>query len=235
MAVSSTQTWTMTIDDIVDEAQQRVGGELSTGYDAKRAVRALNLLQQEFTTRGINLWRVEETTLNLTIGLAAHTLDANVVDLIKFSTVIRDTSQTPVFDLMIPRIAIDEYYPLPNKEATGKPVQFWLDRQRVAPIIYVWPVPDVSTYQFRSMAIKKFYDAGPLSGDMDIPTRWLPPTISGLAWMLARGMPQKIDANRRNELLDEFERDYAFAAKEDRDTSGLRVTPDLSVYARCPT
>lgn len=232
MAVASTQTWTMTIDEIVDEAQQRVTGELSTGYDARRSMRALNMLQQEFTLRGINLWRIDEVATAMTIGVGRVVLPTTVIDIIPNTALIRNTALTPTFDVTISRIAIDEYQNLPNKTATGQPVQFWLDRQRAAPEAVFWPVPDLTTYEFRYSAISKFYDAASLSGDADIPIRWIPAMVSGLAWYLARGNP-KIDAARRAELLAEFERDYAFAAKEDRDTSGLRVLPDLSVYARC--
>lgn len=232
MAVATTTTWTMTIDEIVDEAVQRVMGELASGYTARRAMRALNLLQQEFTTRGVNLWRLEEITQTLTAGTATYTLGTNVIDLFKDSAVIRQTGVTPVYDMSIPRIALNEYQALPNKTATGKPVQFWMNRLRAAPTVTFYPVPDVSTYQFRSWAITKFFDAALLSGDADIPTRWLTAMVSGLAWYIARGEPKTVSADRRLELKAEFDRDYEIAAKEDRDTSGLRVIPDLSVYAR---
>lgn len=233
MAVSSTTTWSMTFDEIIDEAQQRVGGELSTGYDARRAMRALNLLQQEFSLRGINLWKLEERFQTLTIDVARATLDSDVIDIVKDTALIRDISIVPYYDMTIARIAVDEYENLPDKAASGKPVQFWLDRQRDAPVAVFWPVPDTATYQFRYTAMVKFFDAARMRDNMDVPDRWLPSVVSGLAWMLASGLPS-IDEAKLTALERRYDRDYAIAAKEDRDTSGLRVLPDLGVYARCP-
>ena len=232
MAVSSTQLWNMSIDEIVDEAQQRVTGELSTGYDARRAKRALNLLQQEFLVRGINLWKIEEQSIPLSIGVETYTLDTNVLDIPFIEQIIRDTALAPNSDLVINRISRDEYIALPDKTVQGRPVQYMFMRLRDAPTVTFWPVPNIDTYEFVYYAQTKFYDVDRMSYDMDVPIWWMPAVVSGLAWTMAKGMPKEIDAARRMELKADYDRDYEYAAAQDRDTSGVRIRPDLGVYQR---
>ena len=182
MATSSTATFDLDLNEIVEEAFERAGSELRSGYDLKTARRSLNLLFAEWANRGINLWTVEQGTQTLTADTASYDLPITTVDLIE--QVIRTGSGTTQNDTNISRISVSDYAAIPNKNFTGKPSLIYVDRKSEAtdssavvqyPTATLWPVPDsVETYTLVYWRLARILDAGNGVNTMDIPFRFYP-------------------------------------------------------------
>ena len=125
MATSGTKTFQLTIADTIEEAYELAGLELRTGYDAETARRSLNIMFADWANRGVNIWTIEQVTTNLTSGTNSYTLNAYDVDIV--SAIIRKIDGTTTTDLQITRIGRSEYLNIPNKETTGRPVQYFID------------------------------------------------------------------------------------------------------------
>src|SRR5210317_39067 len=149
MATSGTTAFNMDFTEIAEEAWGRAGREMRSGYDLRTARRSMNLMTIEWQNRGINLWTVDEGTVNLVAGTGQYALPADTIDLLE--QVIRTdagnvNTQT---DLTITRISVSTYASIPNKLTQGRPIQVWIERLRDAPRINVWPVPDSNDYVFK--------------------------------------------------------------------------------------
>ncbi len=131
------------VSEIIEEAYERIGKESTTGYDIRTARRSLNLLSLEWANRQVHLWTIEAGTAPLLPGTATYTLPADTIDLL--DVIIRTTSGGASSDLAIGRLSLNEYATIPSKGSTGRPVQFYIDRQRAAPTITFWPVPPATT------------------------------------------------------------------------------------------
>lgn len=228
MAVSGTSTFTLDARQIIDRAMARVGGEEVTGYDTRSALINLQLLFQDLQMRNVNLWTVELDTQALTQGDVDYTLDADTVDVLEMS--VRDTSQTTITDLPVTRISRADYEAKPDKSAQGLPYQFFLDRQRAAPVLYLYQAPSLTTYTIRFWKIRRIYDQSSYTDDVDVPVRWLPTVISGLAYYMGRERRAQLGVEFVRELEREYDKDYGVAITEDKDSSPLRLNPDLSGY-----
>lgn len=143
MATSGTAVFDPDVSELIEEAYERIGKEVATGYDIRTARRSLNLLSLEWANRQVHLWTIEAGTAPLLPSTATYTLPADTIDLL--DVVIRTTSGTTNTDLAIGRLSLNEYSTIPSKGTTGRPVQFYIDRQRTAPTITVWPVPPATT------------------------------------------------------------------------------------------
>lgn len=229
MPVLTTSTFNLPIDEIMDLAVGRVTGERTNGYDATLCVRLLNLVFQEIQLKGVNLWTIEQATMPLVLGTASYTLPTTVVDLV--NVVLRDTDFVGN-DLTLPRWSLDSYTSLVDKTVEGRPSSFYLDRQRDAPVFYLYPVPYKATYEFIYWAIRRLYDVGRMDYNVDAPVRWMPAIVSGLAWYYARQNPKRTTDKMRAELKASWDEDFRTAAEEDRDKSPIVITPDLSQYQR---
>jgi hypothetical protein len=115
------------MNDLIEEAFERCGLELRTGYDFRTARRSLNLLTIEWANRGINLWTIEEGQIPMVTGQITYPIPVDTIDLL--STVVRTGSDTNQVDINISRISEDTYSTIPNKNATGRPIQVWINRQ----------------------------------------------------------------------------------------------------------
>lgn len=228
MTVSSTSTFNLTAAEIIDRAYARVCGEDVTGYDQKNARINMQLLFQELQMRNCNLWTVVLGTQVLTQSDVDYTFGADVVDFLEMS--IRDTSQATLTDLPIERISRAEYEGITDKLTEGQPVKLFLDRQRDAPVGYIYQAPDLTTYTLRYWYIRRMYDQGAYTNNADVPVRWLPTLISGLAYFFGRERRKVLGIPFVRELRDEYERDYGIAIAEDSDGSAMRIQPDLSMY-----
>ena len=153
MATTDTTNFNLNLNDLAEEAFARCGTEMRTGYDLKTARRSLNLLTIDWANRGINLWTIEEGTIPLTQGTIAYNLPVDTIDLLEHQ--VRTGSGTNQQDLTISRISVSTYATIPNKNATGRPVQIFIDRQSGAtnsssvvqsPQVKVWPAPDRSSF-----------------------------------------------------------------------------------------
>lgn len=228
MAVSGTSAFTLDARQIIDRAMARCGGEDVTGWDSRSALVNMQLLFQELQMRNVNLWTVELATQVLTQADVDYTLDATTVDVLEMS--VRDTSQATVTDLPVARISRAEYELKPDKASSGLPFQYYLDRQRDAPVIYIYQAPSLTTYTLRYWRIRRIFDQSSYGDNVDLPVRWLPTVVSGLAYYMGRERRTKLGTAFVTELEREYEKDYGIAITQESDNSPLRLVPDLSSY-----
>ena len=221
MATSGTATFNLDLNNLVEEAFERCGQELRTGYDLRTARRSLNLLTAEWANRGINLWTIDEGTVSLTSGTSNYNLPTDTIDLIE--QVVRTGTGQNQQDINITRISASTWGTIPNKNATGRPIQVWINRQASQPQINVWPAPDNNSYTFVYWRLKRIEDAGNGVTTQDIPFRFLPCLVAGLAFYLSMKLP---GAEMRTQMLkQEYEEQWMLASTEDREKADLRLAP----------
>jgi hypothetical protein len=221
MATSGTTAFDLDITEIAEEAFERCGLQLRTGYDLKTATRSLNLLTIEWANRGLNFWTVEEVSVSLPADTASLTLPTDTIDIIEHW--IRTGSGDTQNDLQLERFSVSQYSSVPNKNTSGRPVNIYVDKQKAAPVAYFWPVPD-KVYTFVYQKLRRIQDAGGEGKNtMDAPFRFLPCMVAGLAYQLSMKYPQ---ANGRiADLKAEYEFQWDLAQSEDRDRSSVRFVP----------
>lgn len=227
MTTSGTTSWNPDIGELVEEAYERAGLELRSGYDLKTARRSLNFLLAEWANKGLNLWTVNSGTIALVPGQKTYTtadgLPADAVDYIEH--VCRTTSAGIPTDITLNRISVSTYANIPTKDQTGRPYQIYIDRATAAPKITLWPVPDSSTpYTLAYWYMKRIDDAtNPVSQTIGVPFRFYNALVSGLAYHIALKRPE---AGERIPLLkDLYEEAFQLAADEDRDRASDRFIP----------
>lgn len=230
MTTTGTSAFNLDLNSLVEEAFERCGAELRTGYDLKTARRSLNLLSIEWANRGINLWTVEQGSIALTEGESVYDLPVDTIDLIEH--VVRTGTGSTQTDLSITRVSVDTYANIPSKNSTGRPVQLWINRQSGAttpdgiqyPTVNLWPVPDQSNaYTLVYWRLRRLQDAGNGINTPDIPFRFLPALVAGLAYHLALKVPNALQ--RVDMLKMQYEEQWQMAADEDREKASLRITP----------
>jgi hypothetical protein len=227
MTTSGTATFNLDLAELVEEAFERCGQELRTGYDMRTARRSLNLLTVEWANRGINLWTIEQGAVSLVPGQATYDIPADTIDLLDH--VIRTGSGQNQTDINISRIAEPTYSTIPNKNAQGRPIQVWIQRLRDNPKITVWPTPDNSqTYSFVYWRLRRIQDAGGGVSTQDIPFRFLNCMVAGLAFYLSMKLP--VDPGRRSELKLDYEQQLDLASSEDREKAPIRLVPRAMFY-----
>ena len=214
MATSGTQTFKLDASDLIEEAYERCGLELRSGYDARTARRSLNILIADWSNRGVNLWTVTQVTQALVDGTSSYTLDAHTIDIL--DGVIRRSS----VDYNLERISRSTYQAIPNKATEARPTQFWLDRQST-PVLHLYPTPENSTDTFIYYRLERIEDFNALTNDADIPSRFIPPIVSGLAYYLSiKKAPERAEG-----LKMIYEEEMARAEAEDREKVSLRLVP----------
>ena len=223
MATSGTKTFALDIADTIEEAYELAGLEQRTGYDARTARRSLNIMFSDWANRGVNLWTVEQVTLTLTDGTASYDLNSYDIDIL--SAVIRDNGQNPVVDIDIDRIGRQEYLNIPTKSTKARPTQFFVDRQ-TTPVVKLWPTPDSSNYQLISYRIQRIDDVNTSAENPDVPSRFIPCMVSGLAYYIAL----KKNPGKAVLLKQQYEQDFKLAADEDRNRASLMLTPSRRFY-----
>ena len=233
MTTSGTATFNLDLNELVEEAFERCGAELRTGYDLRTARRSLNLLFADWANRGINLWTVEQGQIVLVPGQATYALPVDTVDLLEHVIRTQAGSVPNQADLTITRISVSTYATIPNKLTQGRPIQVWINRQSGAttptgvnaPTINVWPTPDTSTtYTFVYWRMRRIQDAG--AGGVhtqDIPFRFLNCLTAGLAYYLALKIPEAY--NRLVDLKVMYDEAWELAAGEDREKAADRLVP----------
>lgn len=222
MATSGTATWNPDYGEIVEMAYTRASGGQSPrgGFDLRAARFALNELFSEWSNRGINLWTIEQGTLSLSDGTATYSLPADTVDLIEH--VIRSGSGTSQSDIKITRISVTTYSDIPNKTTEGQPTQIYVQRT-TSPQVTVWPVPDTS-YTLVYWRLRRIEDTGnQVDYTLDMPHRFLPALIAGLAHRIAMNNASFTD--RVQYLEQQYEKQFELAAGEDRERANLLVQP----------
>jgi len=223
MTTSGTASFNLDLSEIVEEAFERCGGELRTGYDLRTARRSLNLLFADFANRGVNMWTFEQGTIDLTPGVATYDLPADTVDLLEHVIRTGAGNSATQADLTITRISVSTYATIPNKLQQARPIQIWVERLDT-PRVTLWPVPDNSqTYQLVYWRLRRIQDAGDGVNTMDMPFRFIPCMVAGLAYYLALKVPGAME--RLPVLKMQYEEAWQLAADEDREKAALRLVP----------
>jgi hypothetical protein len=224
MATSGTTAFNMDLTELVEEAFERCGAELRTGYDLRTARRSLNLLFADWANRGINMWTFEQGTIPLVPGTATYNLPADTVDLMEHVIRTGAGSASTQADLNITRISVSTYATIPNKLQQARPIQVWIERLQDVPRITVWPVPDNSqTYTFVYWRLRRIDDAGNGVNTMDVPFRFLNCMVAGLAYYLAMKLPN--GTQRLDVLKAQYDEAWDLASTEDREKAAVRFVP----------
>ncbi len=233
MATSGVSDFNMDFTEIAEESWERAGREMRSGYDLRTARRSMNLLTIEWQNRGINMWTIEEGTLNLVQGQSAYTLPADTIDLLEQVIRTNQGNASTQSDLTISRISMPTYASIPNKLTQGRPIQINVERLRDAPVVNIWPVPDQGTaiapfYVLRYWRMRRIENAGAGVQTADVSFRFLPCLVAGLAYYIASKDPDLMP--RIPMLQAEYERQFELAAGEDREKATIRLVPRLSNY-----
>ena len=230
MATSGTTAFTMDFTEVAEEAWERAGREMRSGYDLRTARRSMNLMTIEWQNRGINMWTIEEGTLNLVSGTATYSLPADTIDLLEHVIRTGNGNVTTQSDLNISRISVSTYSTIPNKLSQGRPIQMYIDRGRDNPSVTVWPVPDQGTaespyYVMKYWRMRRIEDAGSGAQTPDMNFRFFPCLVAGLAYYIAMKDPEL--AVRLPMLKAEYEEQFRLAAEEDREKAPVRFVPRM--------
>ncbi len=233
MSTSGTTNFTLNLNDLVEESFERVGAELRTGYDLRTARRSINLMTADWANRGLNLWTISEGSIPLVQGQIVYDLPADTVDLLDH--VVRTFTGLNQQDITISRISESTYSAVPNKNAQGRPVQVWINRRGGQvneadvvqyPQISLWPVPDQNDYYtFVYWRMRRMQDMTTGITTPDIPFRFLPAFVAGLAYYLALKLPGGMD--RIQVLKDIYDEEFQRAADEDREKASLMIVPRI--------
>ena len=300
MTTSGTAAFNLDLTEIVEEAFERAGSELRTGYDLRTARRSLNLLFADWANRGVNMWTFEQGTLTLTQGLATYALPNDTVDLLEQVIRTGAGNVSTQSDLTITRISVSTYATIPNKLQQARPIQVWFQRldgqtssvgttlngainstdttitlastaglatngfvliesetvqygyisgnqlmncfrgqngttatshatsvavySQNLPSVTVWPTPDGSqTYQFVYWRMRRIDDAGGGTRTMDVPFRFLPCLVAGLAYYLA--LKVENGSQRLDILKAQYDDAWQLAAGEDQEKAPIRFVP----------
>jgi len=214
MATSGSRDFNLDVAEVIEEAYERCGLEVRTGYDARTARRSLNLMFADWANRGLNLWTVASGTVTLTQGTAEVTLATDVVSMLEV-VLRRDNT-----DYILSQIGRGDYVTLPDKTTQGRPSQFWFNRQ-IAPVINLWAVPENSTDQIVYYYVQLIEDADSLVNTTDMPFRFYPCMVAGLAYYIAmKRAPERLQV-----LKTIYEEEFLRAAEEDEQRVSLKLQP----------
>jgi hypothetical protein len=225
MATSGTATFAPNFTEIAEEAYERCGKEMRSGYDLRTARRSLNLLTIEWANQGINFWALEEGTIPLVAGTANYDLPADTVDILEHAIRTNSGSLTLQNDLSIPRISASTYSTIPNKLTRARPIQVMVNREQATPSVTLWPVPDsAETYTFVYWRMRRLQDIGTGVNTPDIPFRFYPAMMAGLAYYVGMKIPE-MPLEKMVMLKTEYDRQFQLAYDEDRDRAPQRWVP----------
>jgi hypothetical protein len=223
MATSGLSNFNLDLTEIVEEAFERVGSEMRTGYDLRTARRSMNLMFADWANRGLNMFTYEQGSIVLVPGTATYNLPEDTVDLLEHVIRTGAGSASTQADLTITRISVSTYATIPNKLQQARPIQVWIERLNT-PRFTVWPVPDnTQTYTFVYWRLRRIQNAGDGVNTMDMPFRFLPCMVAGLAYYLALKVPG--GAERLGILKQQYDEAWQLASEEDREKAAIRFVP----------
>jgi hypothetical protein len=223
MATSGVANFNLDLAEVVEEAFERAGGELRTGYDLRTARRSLNLMFADWANRGLNMFTYEQGTQVLTPGQATYVLPTDTVDLLEHVIRTGAGNVSTQADLTITRISVSTYATIPNKLQQARPIQIFIERLNT-PRFTVWPVPDdTQTYTLVYYRLRRIQNAGDGVDTMDMPFRFLPCMVAGLAYHLALKIPG--GGERLGILKQQYDEAWALASEEDREKAAVRFVP----------
>ena len=219
MTVSGTKLFELDVTEYIEEAFERCGLEVRTGYDMKSAKRSLNIMLAELANRWLNQWTIQQVSVTVTQGTAAYSLGADTIDIL--SAVV----QLDGVDYGISRVSRDDFLNIPDKTSQSRISQFYVDRQ-ITPSLKVWPTPDNSTDVIIYNRLVRLDDAGAAANTLEIPFRFYPALSAGLAYYISlKRAPQRTQI-----LKAVYEEELERAMAEDRDRASFQVAPSLEYY-----
>ena len=219
MTVSGSKDFELDVADYIEEAFERCGLEVRTGYDLKTAKRSMNLMFADWANRGLNQWTIAQKNFTVTQGDGNEPLGTDVIDIL--SLVIRRDGT----DYALNRISRDEYLNIPTKSTVARPTQFFVDRQ-INPVLQMWPLPDNNTDVVYYDALVRMDDADTYTNTAQVPFRFYPALAAGLAYYIS----MKRAPDRSQMLKSVYEEELNRAMDEDRDRASFRIAPDLRSY-----
>ena len=214
MATSGTTTFDLSVDEIIEEAYERCGIELRTGYDLETARRSLNLMIAEWANRGLNQWLIVKNNFTVTEGTNYVDLGTDVIDITQ-AVIQRDDT-----DFQLERISRSDFLYTPEKADKAKPTQFFLERH-ITPRIYLYPTPENSTDVVYYYALTRMQDVGDYTNTMETVFRFLPCMTAGLAYYIAiKRAPDRVQM-----LKQIYDEEFDRAAFEDIDSVSSKFVP----------
>lgn len=243
MTTSGTNLFNPDLNEFCEEAFERAGREMRSGYDLRTARRSINLMLADWGNRGINLFTIEQNSINLVQGTNTYNLPLDTVDLLDHVIRTGDGNQATQSDLSITRISSSTYATIPNKLTQARPIQVWVQRltgqtypvasgyspNAVAyPRITLWPTPNQGTegspyYKFVYWRLRRIQDAGNGINEMDVPWRFFNCFVAGLAYYIAMKIPEGTE--RLPMLKAAYDEAWNLAAGEDREKAAIRFVP----------
>ena len=220
MALSGSTNFEPNVAEFVEEAFERCGLELRTGYDLKTARRSINLMLAEWANRGLNQWTIEQATQTVTEGTTDYSLNANIIDIL--DVVLRRTINQTQTDISMNRVSRSEYINIPNKTTKARPSQFFFDKLST-PTLKIWPAPENSTDILVFNKIVRMDDADKATNTMDMPFRFFPCFAAGLAYYISL----KRAPERTAQLKAIYEEEFRRAADQDEDRSSFNIRPSI--------
>jgi len=219
MTLSSSTNFELDVAEYIEEAFERCGLEARTGYDLQTAKRSLNIMLAEWANRGLNQWTIEQRTQTVTAGRAEYSPGTDLMDVLSVGARRSGT------DFSMSRVSRDTYLNIPTKSTTGRPTQYFLDRQ-LTPNLKLYPTPENSTDVIVYDALTRMQDADTQVNTLEVPFRFYPCLTAGLAYYIAmKRAPDRIQL-----LKSVYEEEFERAMAEDRDRSAFKVSPQLSYY-----
>ncbi len=219
------------IDEIIEEAYERIGLQSNSGYDIKTARRSLNILFQEWANRGLHYWEVKNNSITLVNGQATYTMFRSTTDGTSDATAVygvddvlesayRNASNV---DFPLTKINRSAYQALSNKTETGTPTQYFVQRfiDKVTITLYLTPGSSEAGNFINFYYVSRIQDAGIYTNATDVPYRFVPCMCAGLAYYLAiKRAPQRVQ-----ELKLLYEDELQRALAEDGSSSSTFITP----------
>jgi hypothetical protein len=228
MATSSSKNFEPDVAEYIEEAFERCGLELRTGYDLKSANRSLNLMLAEWANRGLNQWTIAQKTVTMVKDTTEYNIDSTngTAPIDVLDVFIRETVSSETTDLPMSRLSRAEYSHIVNKSSTGKPNQYFINKQ-ITPTISVWPAPDKSsTYTVVMNVLTRMDDSDSATNTMEVPFRFYPCLTAGLAYYIS----MKRAPERTAMLKSMYEEEFTRALSQDEDRASFRISPDIRSY-----
>lgn len=220
MTTSGTTSFSLPLDELLEAAAQRVGGEPILGTEARLATRILNLLFTDLQNRNVPLHTIELVSASLVSGTTQVTVASDTIDVLDM-VLATSSVDFPMF-----RIGFGEWLNLPKKSQTGTPTTFYVDRRRDAPVIYIWPIPSDNTKGIKYFRERFVQDASKLGEDPDFPRRYYPALVAGLAYYLALSRGLNFPMDRLAMLKAEYEEQLMHSVEEDRERASIQIVPN---------
>ena len=219
MATSGTRAFSLNVATAIEEAYELAGLEARTSYDAVTARRSLDIMFADWSNRGVQMWEVSKQTQTLTKGTNEYTLNSYDIDIL--DAYIERTVNGTVTDYQLTRIDRNEYIGIPTKITQSRPTQFWLERL-TTPVVHLYPTPENSTDKLIYYSWQRIQDAGASVNDTDIPSRFIPCLVSGLAYYLCI----KKNIQKLPVIQALYEKDLLNALQYDADRSSVHLVPN---------